>query len=414
MNLFTNFLKKNKEYFTVEEFADLYGYSCSSVKDMCRNKKNRGSVAKLPEGFYALPVKNGFIIKHRHSPIFQAGSKVNGIIPTFFESLDTFMDFNENICPATSVLIIAIPNFKKFLVYNAFDHLEGRHLISNHIGSLLIFKIFSKIQLEISSAALSNYAMLIIRWCIVADISLPLHLIRLNSEFAANASHDFCLYCGCKVLHKEIYSDRMIYSASYIFCSEQHRNDFYKKNSLINHMSKFMESNKKGLIDSLKSDFYQELNDLVDAIFKRIKKLDSTKTYLLTVEKNIRRSTQIHRLEVDIFKMLSEKELPPDIRGIFNTDESFMDIINLDMVASLLPEDIRECLTNLRDDPESLDSDLNKVISELRKTVIKRIQELTYKGKKKYSESFLKSETVNMFIHLFLNDICRQIIKISE
>ena len=99
---------------------------------------------------------------------------------------------------------------------------------------------------------------------------------------------------------------------------------------------------------------------------------------------------------------------------MFNTDESFMDIINLDMVASLLPEDIRECLTNLRDDPESLDSDLNKVISELRKTVIKRIQELTYKGKKKYSESFLKSETVNMFIHLFLNDICRQIIKISE
>ena len=164
MTFFTNSLKKHKEYFTVEEFADLYGYSCSSVKDMCRNKKNRGSVAKLPEGFYALPVKNGFIVKHRHSPIFQAGSKANGIIPTFFESLDTFMDFNENICPATSVLIIAIPNFKKFLVYNAFDHLEGRHLISNHIGSLLIFKIFSKIQLEISSTALSNYAMLIIRW----------------------------------------------------------------------------------------------------------------------------------------------------------------------------------------------------------------------------------------------------------
>lgn len=307
MNLFTNFLKKNKEYFTVEEFADLYGYSCSSVKDMCRNKKNRGSVAKLPEGFYALPVKNGFIIKHRHSPIFQEGSKANGIIPTFFESLDTFMDFNENICPATSVLIIAIPNFKKFLVYNAFDHLEGRHLIRNHIGSLLIFKIFSKIQLEISNTALSNYAMLIIRWCIVAEISQPLHLIVLNSEFAANASYDFCLYCGCKVLPKEAYSERMIYSDSYVFCSEQHRNDFYKKNSLINHMSKFMESNKKGLIDSLKSNFYQELNDLVDAIFKRIKKLDSTKTYLLTVEKNIRRSTQIHRLEVDIFKILSEK-----------------------------------------------------------------------------------------------------------
>jgi hypothetical protein len=414
MTFFTNSLKKHKEYFTVEEFADLYGYSCSSVKDMCRNKKNRGSVAKLPEEFYALPVKNGFIIKHRHSPIFQEGSKANAIISTFFESLDSFMDFNHEVCPSVSLLIIAIPNFKKFVIYNVFDHLKGHHLVSTHIGGLLIFKIFSKIQLEISSAALSNYAMLIIRWCIVADISLPLHLIRLNSEFAANVSHDFCLYCGCKVLHKEIYSDRMIYSASYVFCSEQHRNDFDKKNSLINHMSKFIESNKKGLIDSLKSDFYQELNGLVDAIFKRIEKLDSTKTYLLTVEKNIKRSTQIHRLEEDIFKMLSEKELPLDARGIFNTDESFMDIINLDMVTSLLPEDIRECLTNLRNDSESLDSDLNKVISELKKTIEKRIQKLTYKGKKKYSERFLKSERVNLFIHLFLNDICRQIIKISE
>lgn len=414
MTLFTNFLKKHKEYFTVEEFAVLYGYSCSSVKDMCRNKKNRGSVAKLPEEFYALPVKNGFIIKHRHSPIFQEGSKANAIISTFFESLDSFMDFNHEVCPSVSLLIIAIPNFKKFVVYNSFDHLAQSHLIQQHLGGLLIFKIFSKIQLEISSAALSNYAMLIIRWCIVADLSLPLHLIRLNSEFSANVSHDFCLYCGCKVLHKEIYSDRMIYSASYVFCSEQHRNDFDKKNSLINHMSKFIESNKKGLIDSLKSDFYQELNGLVDAIFKRIKKLDSTKTYLLTVEKNIKRSTQIDRLEEDIFKMLSEKELPLDTRGIFNTDEGFMDIINLDMVASLLPEDIREYLTNLRNDSESLDSDLNKVIFELKKTIKKRIQKLTYKGKKKYSERFLKSERVNLFIHLFLNDICRQIIKISE
>jgi hypothetical protein len=414
MTFFTDFLKKHKEYFTVEEFADLYGYSCSSVKDMCRNKKNRGSVAKLPQGFYALPVKNGFIIKHRHSPIFQAGSKANAIISTFFESLDSFMDFNHEVCPSVSLLIIAIPNFKKFVVYNSFDHLAQSHLIQQHLGGLLIFKIFSKIQLEISSAALSNYAMLIIRWCIVADLSLPLHLIRLNSEFSANVSHDFCLYCGCKVLHKEIYSDRMIYSASYVFCSEQHRNDFDKKNSLINHMSKFIESNKKGLIDSLKSDFYQELNGLVDAIFKRIKKLDSTKTYLLTVEKNIKRSTQIDRLEGDIFKMLSEKELPLDTRGIFNTDEGFMDIINLDMVASLLPEDIREYLTNLRNDSESLDSNLNKVISELKKTIKKRIQKLTYKGKKKYSERFLKSERVNLFIHLFLNDICRQIIKISE
>ncbi|MFZ4084671.1 MAG: hypothetical protein ACOYK1_03905 [Vampirovibrionia bacterium] len=414
MTLFTNFLKKHKEYFTVEEFAVLYGYSCSSVKDMCRNKKNRGSVAKLPEEFYALPVKNGFIIKHRHSPIFQEGSKANAIISTFFESLDSFMDFNHEVCPSVSLLIIAIPNFKKFVVYNSFDHLAQSHLIQQHLGGLLIFKIFSKIQLEISSAALSNYAMLIIRWCIVADLSLPLHLIRLNSEFSANVSHDFCLYCGCKVLHKEIYSDRMIYSASYVFCSEQHRNDFDKKNSLINHMSKFIESNNKGFIDSLKSDFYQELNDLVDAIFKRIKELDSTKTYLLTVEKNVKRANHMHRLEVDIFKILSEEKLPSGLRGIFNTGESFMDIVDIEIVTSLLPKDIEECLINLKNDSESLDSDLNKVVFELRGIIMKKIQELTYKGKRKYSERFLKSERVNLFIHLFLNDICRQIIKISE
>ncbi len=179
-------------------------------------------------------------------------------------------------------------------------------------------------------------------------------------------------------------------------------------------MSKFIESNNKGFIDSLKSDFYQELNDLVDAIFKRIKELDSTKTYSLTVEKNVKRANHMHRLEVDIFKILSEKELPLDTRGIFNTDESFMDIVDLEIVTSLLPKDIEECLINLKNDSESLDSDLNKVVFELRGIIMKKIQELTYKGKRKYSERFLKSEKVNTFIHLFLNDICWQIIKISE
>lgn len=294
--IFSHYLQ---EEYTVEEFAELSGWSKESIRQACRSQKDsHGRAAKLPELFYAVKPRKEWLIKFKKPPFIHKSSSSHRVKltsknikevelgkseleaayleaseerrnPLFVKSMDTFLDFDIEDSPLMNIIVICLENTSKLAIYNRRDFAKDNESLQAYLGDAILYYTTLKLISNRQNDLVKPFFPLLARWLDIANIHFSYHIrLAIDKEPAT------CLQCGKflgDLLPKlNVDSDLEHNFRKHYFCSRQHKNEFdnpanrsSKYKHLINFRKKF---NKKRIQDLNNSEF----SELCDKLIKNI------------------------------------------------------------------------------------------------------------------------------------------------